>query len=594
MVKRKLTSKRKVRRKNKKTRIRLSRRSVSKMYGGASRTPRRRLSRLQRTRREGPVKRQVPKPITTVVFDFDCTLSENHLWKTTHRYTKQPHETKDWGQIATDAGFPGQTKKLINNPLFVEWIMGGSQRIQQLRDFLTHLQRCDVRLEISTLSEVDRVYHVLRQVGLIRFFSRIHGRHSSGTGTVVWKHPDKITKVQFLTGVLNHLIYKRNWVHKIAKDTGGPVIFIDDSPKNYGGINRSIVSVFSHPTFKKDGSGLTQEHFRIISRFACPPSSRAASAAAPPAAAAPPVSPLPTPKRLTRAEIFSAPVNMIPENELRQMRKRMLARDLARRENKQAQRRRNNARSKQNDVWDMAESMRLRTPLLIRKEEENNARLRYFDEPPYPMEIKGIKPIPHSNPFVGVNTPPLGADDPTGLDPSNPFAARVTRPNVGDAPTGLDPSNPFAASVNDTSDATVLNTLPPPPVVSDNGNQFPDIKNLPPPPPVDNTLVPMEKFSFPPPPPPIVNNFSSPYVSNNDMPNIGAFNLPPVPTNTVPTASETASETPIAPKLVAMASSGGKYTKRRRRTRQQNRRRVRRRTRRRNRRRVRRRTRKNK
>mmetsp|Transcript_3208 Transcript_3208/g.4566 ORF Transcript_3208/g.4566 Transcript_3208/m.4566 type:complete len:456 (-) Transcript_3208:71-1438(-) len=160
--------------------------------------------------KKGPTDQQT-SATRDFVFDFDCTLSEKHLYHVIHtrgRYLQNllhAHEngqngTADWdrrsksilsklkadeaklekGAFTKDDVKRTQKFKYVGRFLgeaedFVTSIFGGKDRLNHLRHFLKSLHEAGIRLHVSTKGIVSEVVAVLRAANLIGYFCDIEG-----------------------------------------------------------------------------------------------------------------------------------------------------------------------------------------------------------------------------------------------------------------------------------------------------------------------------------------------------------------------------------------------------------------------------------
>jgi hypothetical protein len=200
-----------------------------------------------------------------LVLDFDCTLSEHHLWKTTHGYSPQ------WSPKVDSAGFGDlSNQERLNSPAFAMWIMGGQERVNQLKSSFEKLAAAGVLVEICTWSESNRVLKILTATGMDGLISRIHGRTEDGSYDCdVWTPGSGWSKETELTE-------KREWLLHMAPDN---VLFVDDTANNYNGLEPTI-HCFDNTKhgLLKDSAGLTLDMMQAIEEHFLP---AAASASIP-------------------------------------------------------------------------------------------------------------------------------------------------------------------------------------------------------------------------------------------------------------------------------------------------------------------------
>jgi len=103
------------------------------------------------------------------VFDFDCTLSKHHLFKT--MYHPNSYWLQKW-KNTVDSGEP-----VISNIRFCWWIMGGLERVEIIRSWFVE-DRKDNNI-VLTNGIADDTSTVLERVGLLEFFRVIADTHGN-------------------------------------------------------------------------------------------------------------------------------------------------------------------------------------------------------------------------------------------------------------------------------------------------------------------------------------------------------------------------------------------------------------------------------
>jgi hypothetical protein len=227
-----------------------------------------------------------------LVMDFDCTLSMRHLFKTTHM------SGGSWRKSALEAAasnifpplgdptrppaeLPGGND--IGRTKFSLWIMGGGDRVLELKEWFAKLHQKNVQIEISSLSEVSWILKVLDHVGLLfpttlhrpkgekPFIARVHGLSDDYSKVLVWTPQEVDLDDVSLSRQYDDPQYpsisgwvvdapfqeKQKWLNFMKGDA---VLFVDDTADNYHGVE-SAVRVFNNAEYglKKDGSGLNAE-----------------------------------------------------------------------------------------------------------------------------------------------------------------------------------------------------------------------------------------------------------------------------------------------------------------------------------------------
>ena len=203
--------------------------------------------------------------LTRLVMDFDCTISQEHLYKTTHLYNDPSFRhwleksNKAKGGLFKDMSFSDR----LQNVAFAKWIMGGPQRIAMLASKFEQFQTSQgIAVEISTWSEISRVKQVLEHTDLLKYISQIHGVNDrvNLAPVQVWdRNNDRIIPLN------DKLQVKQNWIAYLASQ--GSVVFVDDTSDNYEGLEGvPNVKVFDNAdnVLLKDGNGLTRSMMDVI------------------------------------------------------------------------------------------------------------------------------------------------------------------------------------------------------------------------------------------------------------------------------------------------------------------------------------------
>ncbi len=227
--------------------------------------------------------KQTP-PKGTLVMDFDCTLSEQHLYKTSHpgmagtQAAPSEHQ-KRMMAAAEGAAFNAMPPEARwKNAPYARWVMGGDNRIQMLRSKLSKMRAEGVKVEVCTWSEPERVESILRLTGLDAEIDRIHGRQNCkkepGAKGVVCEYyaltrrPGAAAVEWESQAIPQRLTKKQDWIKHLAGAGGaGPVMFVDDTAENYKGLaGVPQVTTFENSQFgmKKDGLGLTGPALQAI------------------------------------------------------------------------------------------------------------------------------------------------------------------------------------------------------------------------------------------------------------------------------------------------------------------------------------------
>jgi hypothetical protein len=174
-----------------------------------------------------------------VVFDFDKTLTTEHLYHELRKSTK-PNFNKEWT---------------------INYIFGGEERINDLITFFSELIMSDIDLAISSHGNLAEIKKALEFVGIpLQTFIYIHGNSPSE----LWKTSDP----EFNTSQMHNSKSKFIETQLQYKDKYNHVIFIDDdephgisqyykklSPENRQFKKRMISTILMH-NVNSDGSGI--------------------------------------------------------------------------------------------------------------------------------------------------------------------------------------------------------------------------------------------------------------------------------------------------------------------------------------------------
>lgn len=233
-----------------------------------------------------------------LVMDFDCTLSKRHLFKSTHM------SEGSWRKSAIStfptlgdptrppADLPGGND--MGRTKFSLWIMGGGDRVLELKTWFTNLRKKNVQIEISTWSEVSWVLKVLDHVGLLfpttlhrpksekPFIDRIHGMSDDYSKVIIWT-PQEIDlddssisrqyddpEYPSISGWIVDAPFskKQEWLNSMKGDA---VVFVDDTADNYNGVNfENGTRVFDNAKYglNQDGDGLNAKMMgKILKAF---------------------------------------------------------------------------------------------------------------------------------------------------------------------------------------------------------------------------------------------------------------------------------------------------------------------------------------
>ena len=101
----------------------------------------------------------VPASTTLIVFDFDCTLAQDHMYY----------------QLRSDAGIERYEKSPSE---FFLWIFGGAARLKQLNECLSALRAKGATLVVLSNGFEEEITEALTEVDLHQHFSAVLGAES--------------------------------------------------------------------------------------------------------------------------------------------------------------------------------------------------------------------------------------------------------------------------------------------------------------------------------------------------------------------------------------------------------------------------------
>lgn len=162
-----------------------------------------------------------------VVFDFDCTITSRHLFKTTRNINKY---VDDWKK---ETGKDMVPEPFYEEKGFVDYIYGSEKRIFDLMNFLQVLKDFNCYLHIVTNSEVCDVENTLESAKLLPYFSSIYGM-SGVEKYIKYFDPDMEKKSRPFTEDRSKFIYLD--ILDGALGSWGAdnfVFYIDDDDKYY-------------------------------------------------------------------------------------------------------------------------------------------------------------------------------------------------------------------------------------------------------------------------------------------------------------------------------------------------------------------------
>jgi len=217
-----------------------------------------------------------------VVFDFDCTFSSVHFFKTLRNhspwdkkcllyYKKNGHIEDKRGNYKLEGDTSFELLSLLNDRTkqrnvkqiiqllrtsrsFGYYIMGGYNRVCMIKNMISTLKLAGVSLYMSTLGFVDEIIAILEAVDIsIRCFECIQGKIYHLNSDIGLYHPtvNKITPFNS---------NKRTFINMIKKLRNLEILYIDDNVICDEFANDDI-QIMKLP---HEGSGMNSEHIQNI------------------------------------------------------------------------------------------------------------------------------------------------------------------------------------------------------------------------------------------------------------------------------------------------------------------------------------------
>ena len=172
-----------------------------------------------------------------VVFDFDCTLTKEHLWKNLYEYPRHKKQHKLFLSGSEDA------RSWVRNFIF------GETRITLIRNFLSLITSQGIDIAISSHGNVEDIIRALIYVDIdVNLFKYIHGREEL-------YNIDK-------KNIIDFQFEKHHFICSFLSidQTYDHIIFIDDDEPhgigqyyNYMKDMNNITPIFMHNVKEKDG-----------------------------------------------------------------------------------------------------------------------------------------------------------------------------------------------------------------------------------------------------------------------------------------------------------------------------------------------------
>jgi phosphoglycolate phosphatase-like HAD superfamily hydrolase len=227
------------------------------------------------------------------IFDFDCTLTKYHWWKGVYNgyflklighILTYINDTKDKNNIRRfltnikynqfDDNNVYKKDGFKNMKAFVEYVFGGRECVNRLRDMLTCLKNSGVYLHISTNGQANEAVHLLELVGISKnMFSYVHGYSDTRDKKVVIDIINNSVISRKFNGeeLTNNkmipyygLYPKSNFIKAICKESSKDnCLFVDDDSSSYIGCEEYCNFI----NLEYENGGMKEEHFKEIKKI---------------------------------------------------------------------------------------------------------------------------------------------------------------------------------------------------------------------------------------------------------------------------------------------------------------------------------------
>lgn len=203
-------------------------------------------------------------PLRIAIFDFDLTLSAEHVFNLLSN--GNPPAKSERGQLAQIAELDKRPDFRAQGG-FAYAMMGGQDRVAQLRSMLSQLRGSGVDCLVCTKGLVGPVRKVLEQVSLLSFFSGVYGKtgeHYGQTAFDAQANPGADSR--FLGNAACQLSgTKQQWIKQYMSQRGlgfDDVLFIDDDVQEVMSVGQICQTIQV-----SGGKGMGPRTFAEISRW---------------------------------------------------------------------------------------------------------------------------------------------------------------------------------------------------------------------------------------------------------------------------------------------------------------------------------------
>lgn len=218
------------------------------------------------------------KPVRLVVFDFDQTLTVQHMFKVLAGWdanSMSPSASSERGQLRLIREM-NEREPYKGRGGFSHSMFGGTSRIAAIRDMLSLFQERDTEVIVCTRGLVGAVKKCLKDVQLLDFFTEVYGNTGDGYGRTAYDNRVLSLKPDAEEVELIYDDEGPNWdtkgdlIHQLMERMElepTEVVLIEDDHNEI-----RLASGFCRTLWVKERAGVTQDHIEALCRMTDPAS----------------------------------------------------------------------------------------------------------------------------------------------------------------------------------------------------------------------------------------------------------------------------------------------------------------------------------
>mgnify|MGYP001192322842 CR=1 FL=1 len=180
-----------------------------------------------------------------VVFDWDCTITTQHQYKSIHCNGLSKKKIASFKKNETEYSEEG-----------IKYFLGDDERIDKLRNLFQEIHKKGGCLIINSYGTLKDILELLESADLLEYFSAIYAtRSSDDRSSVSWNKKDGEL------GICAYQMKKVEWLREVLNKFSRPIFFVDDTPID-DEIREQLQREKPFFNFRlgltKDGNGLTK------------------------------------------------------------------------------------------------------------------------------------------------------------------------------------------------------------------------------------------------------------------------------------------------------------------------------------------------